>query len=78
VLVFLAIRAAKAGVEIRGLSTTILLFVPVFAAYTLFTFSEIHLWGGVVQGLFLVWLFVWVVRFPFEMPAVEGVPARTI
>ena len=78
VLVFLAIRAAKAGVEIRGLSTTILLFVPVFAAYTLFTFSQIHVWGGVVQGLFLVWLFVWVVRFPFEMPVVEGVPARTI
>jgi Glycosyltransferase family 87 len=78
VLVFLAIRAAKAGVEIRGLSTTILLFVPVFAAYTLFTFSKIHLWGGVVQALFLVWLFIWVVRFPFEMPAVDGVPARTI
>ncbi|HEY5329590.1 MAG TPA: glycosyltransferase family 87 protein [Acidobacteriaceae bacterium] len=78
VLVFLAVRAAKAGVEIRGLSTTILLFVPVFAAYTLFTFSKIHLWGGVVQGLFLVWLFVWVVRFPFAEPVVEGVAARTI
>ena len=68
VLVLIAIRAGRNGVEIPGLSTVIRLFVPVFAAYTLFTFSVFHLWGGVIQGLLLVWLFVWAVRFPFAEP----------
>ena len=50
VLVFLAIRADRVGVQIRGLSTVMLLFVLVFAAYTLLTYPGIHVWGGPVQA----------------------------
>jgi len=64
----LAIRAEQAGVRVRGLGTTVLLFVPLFASYTLFTFRGMHLYGGVVQALLLVVLFVSAVRFPFGVP----------
>jgi hypothetical protein len=68
VLVFLAIRADRVGVRIRGLSTVMLLFVPVFAAYTLLTYPGIHVWGGPVQALCLAGMFVCAVRFPFAEP----------
>lgn len=67
-LFFLAIRADRAGVRIEGLSTAILLFVPLFASFQLFTFPTVFLFCGVVQAVVLVVLFLYAVQYPFELP----------
>jgi len=68
VLVFVAIRAARAGVRIPGLQTTILLFVPLFGSFMLFTYPRVMLFGGLVQGCMLILLFLCAVTFPFVEP----------
>ena len=69
VLFFVAIRAERAGVRIAGLSTTILLFVPLFASFQLFTFPIVFLFCGVVQAVLLLLLFLYAVQYPFAVPA---------
>jgi hypothetical protein len=66
VLVFVAIRADKAGVQVWGLKLTLLLFVPLLASFMLFTFPHLYLFGGLVQALVLVALFLCALRYPFE------------
>jgi hypothetical protein len=70
VLFFLAIRADRTGVRIEGLSTTILLFLPLFASFQLFTFPTLFLFCGVVQAVLLLFLFLFAVQYPFAEPAV--------
>ncbi len=65
VLVFVAIGAERAGVRIRGLGRTMLLFVPLFGSFMLFTFPKVVLFGGLIQACLLVALFVCAARFPF-------------
>jgi len=69
VLFFLAIRADRAGVRIAGLSTAILLFIPLFASFQLFTFPTAFLFCGVVQTILLLVLFLYAVQYPFAEPA---------
>src|SRR6202012_1108691 len=69
VLVFVAVRADRAGVRIPGLQTTILLFAPLFASFMLFTYPKVILFGGLIQGGMLVVLFLCAVTFPFVEPA---------
>lgn len=64
-LVFLAIRAERAGIRISGLGCTILLFVPIFASFTIFTFPSALLFGGLIQALVLVSLLISAIQFPF-------------
>jgi hypothetical protein len=66
-LMFLAIRAERAGVRIAGLNGTILLFLPIFAAFTIFTYPRALLFGGLIQALTLMSLFLSAVQFPFSM-----------
>ncbi len=68
VLVFLAIRADQAGVRIRGLQRTLLLFMPLFASFMLFTYPSKLLFGGLIQACLLVLLFIYAMRFPFADP----------
>jgi len=76
VLLFVAIRAERAGVQVRGLRGTVLLFVPLLAAFTLFLFPRVLLFDGLVQAALLVSLFGCAVRFPFAVCGVEtGVPS---
>lgn len=72
VLFFLAIRAERAGVRVDGLSTTILLFIPLFASFQLFTFPTVFLFCGVVQAILLIALFLYAVQYPFELPSREA------
>jgi hypothetical protein len=65
VLVFVAIRAQRAGVSVPGLRGTVMLFVPLFASYTLFTFPRVFVYGGLVQACLLLMLFGCALRFPF-------------
>jgi hypothetical protein len=69
VLFFVAIRADRAGVRIAGLSTAILLFIPLFASFQLFTFPTLFLFCGVVQVILLLVLFLYAVQYPFAEPA---------
>lgn len=69
VLVFVAVRAARAGVEIEGLRLTLFLFLPLLASFMLFTFPRVMLYGGLVQALLLAALFGCAVRFPLGVDA---------
>jgi hypothetical protein len=65
-LVFLAIHAERAGVRIPGLTGTILLFVPIFASFTIFTYPRALLFGGLIQALMLMSLLLRAIQFPFS------------
>jgi hypothetical protein len=65
VLLFVAIRAERAGVQVRGLKLTVLLFVPLFAAWTLFLFPRVYVFDGLVQAALLAAIFGCAVMFPF-------------
>jgi hypothetical protein len=67
-LVFLAIRAERAGVSIPGLNGMILLFFPLFISFTLFTFPTLLIYAGLIQSALLVWLFLKAVMVPFDEP----------
>lgn len=67
VLMFLVVRAERAGVRIPGLTGTILLFVPIFAAFTLFTYRNALVFGGLIQGVMLISLLLCGLSYPFEL-----------
>jgi hypothetical protein len=68
-LFLLAVRAERDGVKIHGLSATILLFLPLFVSFQLFTFPTYLLFCGLVQIAVLIWLFLCVLQYPFEEPS---------
>jgi hypothetical protein len=70
VLLFLAIRAERAGGQVPGLQRTVLLFVPLFCSFTLFTFPHAMLFCGLVQACLLIALFVCALQFPFAEPEI--------
>jgi len=67
VLVFVAIRAEKAGVRVPGLALTMMLLVGLFASFMLFSFPRVFLFGGLVQGGMLVVLFLCALQYPFDV-----------
>lgn len=67
VLLFLAIRAEQAGRKIHGLRGTLMLFLPVFASFTVFTYPHKFLYGGLIQAVLLILLFVCALEYRFEM-----------
>ncbi|MGP8259514.1 MAG: glycosyltransferase family 87 protein [Acidobacteriaceae bacterium] len=72
VLLFVAIRAERAGVQVRGLKLTVLLFVPLFASWTLFTIPRAFIFDGLVQAALLVALFGCAMRYPFAVEEMEN------
>jgi hypothetical protein len=66
-LLFLTIRAERAGLEVAGLRGTILLFVPILAPFTIFTYPRALLFGGLIQALLLVSLLIRAIQFPFHI-----------
>jgi len=74
VLVFLAIREEREGVRIRGLRGTLMLFVPILASFTVFTYPAVLLYGGLVQAILLPLLLMCALQYPFAM--VGRKPAR--
>jgi hypothetical protein len=73
VLAWVAIRAEQAGVRVRGLLGTMLLFVPLFTAFTVTTYPQVLVYCGLVQAVLLVALFCCALEYPF---AVGGTDQR--
>jgi hypothetical protein len=48
----------------------VLLFVPLFCSFTLFTFPHAMLFCGLVQACLLIALFVCALQFPFVEPEI--------
>ena len=69
----MAIRAERAGATVEGLRGTVLLFVPLFAAFTVFLFPRVYVFDGLVQAALLVALFGCALRFPFMVDGAEAV-----
>ena len=65
-LVFVALRADRGGTEVQGLKPAMLLMLPLFATFMLFTFPRVFLFGGLVQAVMLILLFGFAVRYRFE------------
>jgi hypothetical protein len=67
VLAWVAIRAQQAGKQVRGLLGTMLLFVPIFAAFPLLTYPKQHVYCGLMQALVLMAIFLCALEFPFAV-----------
>jgi Glycosyltransferase family 87 len=65
VLVFVAVRASRDGVRVRGLGVAMVMFVGVFGSFTLLTWRGVWMFGGLVQACLLGVLFVCAGLFPF-------------
>jgi len=65
VLVFVAIRAEKNGVRVKGLRMAMGLLVGLFASFMVFTYPRVWLFGGLVQACLLVALWVCAVEYSF-------------
>ncbi len=68
VLVFLMLKADRAQTPIPGLSVSMLLFLPLFASYTLFTFRGMLLFGGLIHSACLAVLLLCSLHFRFSLP----------
>jgi hypothetical protein len=68
VLLFVGLRAERAGMNVKGLWWTTLLFLPLFSSFMLFTFPRVLLFGGLIQGLVLMMLFLCATLYRFEAP----------
>ncbi|MGA1980850.1 MAG: glycosyltransferase family 87 protein [Acidobacteriaceae bacterium] len=64
---WIAIRAQQAGVRVRGLQGTMLLFVPLFAPFTVLTYPTVFVYCGLMQALVLAVLFLRALEYPFAV-----------
>jgi len=65
-LAFVAVRAAKDGVRVPGLGAVMLLMLPLFSSFTLYTFPTLMIYAGLIQAALLGVLLICVAVFPFE------------
>jgi len=64
---WIAVRAQRAGVRVKGLLGTMLLFVPLFAPFTVLTFRGALMFCGLLQALVLAVLFLRALEYPFAV-----------
>ena len=67
-LAVLAIRADRKGVRVPGLSMAIMLCLPLFVPYTLYSFRKFMLFPGLIEAIVLVFLLLYSLQYRFEMP----------
>ena len=72
VLASLALRVDRNATRIPALSKTIQFFVPLFASFTLFTFRQVGLFGGPIQAILLLTLFIRGTAYPFVEVAAQA------
>ena len=64
---WVAVQAERAGVQVVGLRTTVLLLVPLFIPFTVLTFPSAVIFCGLVQAVVLVLLFLCSLQYRFEV-----------
>ena len=69
---WVAVQAERSGVQVIGLRTTVLLFVPLFIPFTVLTFPRAFIFCGLVQAAVLVLLFLCSLQYRFEVPALAA------
>jgi hypothetical protein len=72
VLAAVAIRAAKVAVTVRGLKAAMLLFVPLFASFTVLTYPSALIFCGLVQAMVLLVLLLMAAEYPFAVEAAQA------
>ena len=65
---WVAVRAQRASIEVAGLRATMLLFVPLFVAFTVLTYPTLFLFCGLLQAFVLGLLFLCALQYRFEVP----------
>ena len=75
VLGWVAICAQQAGIQVRGLQGTMLLFVPLFVPFSVLTFPRAVLFCGLLQSVVLVVLFLCALEYPFAVEGHDGAGA---
>jgi hypothetical protein len=71
ILGWIAIEAQRRGVKVKGLGGTMLLFVPLFAPFTLLTYPQVFLYCGLIQSMVLAVIFLRAVELPLKVGAAE-------
>jgi hypothetical protein len=64
---WIAMRAERAGMRVKGLMGTMLLFVPLFAPFTVLTYPTVFVYCGLVQALVLAVIFLCALEYPFAV-----------
>ena len=72
VLLLLGIKAERVEAAPKGLKSSLLLFLPLFGSFMLFTFPRVFLYGGLVQSLLLIALLCCALYYPFEVNRPES------
>ena len=67
ILGWIAIEAQRAGVTVKGLQGTMLLFIPLFAQFTVLTHRPALIFCGLIQALVLAVLFLCALEYPFAV-----------
>lgn len=67
-LVLVVLRGERTVEVVPGVRGTLMLFLPVFASFTLVTFPKVFLFGGLLQAAVLAMLFAASLMFRFEAP----------
>lgn len=78
VLLFVGIKAEKAGGPPKGLQLSLLLFLPLFGSFMLFTFPRIYLYGGLVQGFLLITILLCALSYRFEVNSSQPESVREL
>jgi hypothetical protein len=71
ILGWIAIEAQRAGVKVKGLGGTMLLFVPLFAPFTLLTYPQVFLYCGLIQSVVLAVIFLRALELPLKVGDAE-------
>lgn len=64
-LLLVALEAQHGGRRVPGMTGAMLLFLPLFSSFTLFTFRTVYLFGGIVQAIALGMLLLYTLQYPF-------------
>jgi hypothetical protein len=72
-MAFVAIRAAQDRVRVPGLGAVMMLMLPLFSSFTLYTFPTLMIYAGLIQAALLGVLLVLAAVVPFEERSTVGV-----
>ena len=57
------------GRNLYILAGTLMLFAPIFASFTVFTYPGVFVYGGLIQAFLLMLMLLCALQYPFEVEA---------